>query len=86
MQFLGKDNRYILHRPQGPVFQIPKAQELFPIQQGDVVTIAYDSYKRRAIPADPIIIRKRDDLYWGDTNVKQIAPMSVLLGICLMHF
>ncbi len=73
----------LVHRPQGPIFQIPKGQEPFSIQQGDVVTIAYDSLKRGTIPADAVIVRKRDDLNWGDTNVKQIAPISVLLFVLL---
>ncbi len=66
------------YRPQGQVFQIPKSQKPFSVQQGDVVTIAYDSLQRSAIPVDPVIVRKRDDLHWGDSNIKQ-APISMLL-------
>ncbi len=69
---------YLAHRPQGTVFQIPKDQKPFPIQQGDVITIAYDSSKRNSIPVDPVIVRKRDDLHWGDTNIKQISSSSML--------
>ncbi len=73
------------YRPQGTVFQIPKDQKPFPIQQGDVITIAYDSLKRHSIPVDPVIIRKRDDLHWGDTNIKQIAPISMLCLMCCQY-
>ncbi len=60
---------------------MPKAHTPFPIQQGDVVTIAYDSENRNTIPVDPVIVSKRDDIPWGDTNVKQIAPVSMLLDV-----
>ncbi len=73
-----------IHRPQGTIFQISKDQTPFPIQQGDVITLAYDSSKRGAIPVDPVIVRKRDDLHWGDSKVKQIAPASMLFFSCLM--
>ncbi len=53
-------------RPQGPVFQIPEAQRPFLVHQGDIVTIAYNSFKRNKIPFDPLIVRKRDDLRWDD--------------------
>ncbi len=69
----------LVHRPQGTVFQMPKYQAPFSVQNGDVITIAYDSLQRSTIPVDPVIIRKRDDLYWGGTNIKQTAPVSMLL-------
>ncbi len=76
---------HIVHRPQGPVFQMPKAQKPFPIQQGDVITIAYDSLKRRTIPVDPIIVRKRDALYWGDANLKQIPPDRMWFFVSIIY-
>ncbi len=80
----GKIINVSVHRPQGPVFQMLKAQTPFPIQHGDVVTISYDSLKRRKIPIDPIIVRKRDDLYWGD--IKQAAPISILFSAFLVKY
>ncbi len=72
-------------RPHGTVFQMSKDKKPFSIQQGDVVTIAYDSLKKRhTVPVDPVIVRKRDDFHWRDANIKQITPVSMFFLSCYM--
>ncbi len=65
-------------RPQGSEFQIYEAQSPFLVHKGDIVTIEYDSLKRRKYPINPVIVRKRNDLDWEDVvnNYKQAIPNS----------
>ncbi len=71
----------VLNRPQGDVFQIPKHHSPFPIHKGDIITIAYNSFKRRQIPVDLVIVCKRNDLLWEDiviNNTKKQAPQNCM--------
>ncbi len=76
-------DEYYSHRPQGSIFQISKSQSPFLVHKGDIVTIAYDSFKRRQYPIDPVIVRKRNDLDWDDVvkNSKQVIPNSKIGNI-----
>ncbi len=74
----------MINRSKGTVFHIPKAHGSFTVHKGDIVTIAYNSFKRNNIPEDPVIVCKRSDLHWDDivlNNTKKLALNCMFLFV-----
>ncbi len=84
------DTNAFLYRPKGDVFQIAKTKDAFPMFQGDIITIAFNSFKKNKTPVDPVIICKREDLCWDDVmkynKAVALNRMHYIISISLVHF
>lgn len=71
-----------INRPNGKTFEIRDIDEGIDLEEGDVVTIEYDSQSRRETPVNPRITRIRSDTNWETVLAEYArdAPQQNLLN------